>query len=317
MANPRIFHNFPTPAKDSTEPFWHYEKHHLHDHRSTDILPVSEIIDVVIIGAGYAGVATAYNLVKNDTTSNCPKLSVMILDARSVCSGVTGRNGGHLRPDLYGHIPKYINRAGVSAGAEIAEFEIAHNIDCDFYLTRTCDVWNNQDAADEAKAVYDRLRLNPELSYMQDVHFSIGKDAETISGVKGAKAFSTYTAATLSPYKLITSLLTYHLSPCFRPNYRLRQLSNKYSSYGYHLVETPRGILRVRKVVHANNAYVSGVLPELCCHIRVPNDTTAPPINHSYIVRTEDGILNYLVPKPDGSIIVGGASALFRSHKDQ
>lgn len=80
------------------------------------------------------------------------------------------------------------------AGAEIAEFEIAHvqafkelilreNIDCDFTLTRTCDVWNNQDAADNAKAVYDRLRLNPELSYMEDVQFTMGKDAETVSSI--------------------------------------------------------------------------------------------------------------------------------------
>ncbi|TGO11851.1 hypothetical protein BTUL_0100g00290 [Botrytis tulipae] len=332
MADPRTSHNFPTPAKDSTEPFWHSEKHYLHDHRSTDILPVSDIIDVVIIGAGYAGVATAYNLVKNEITSNCPKLSVMILDARSVCSGATGRNGGHLRPDLYGHIPKYINTGGVKAGAEIAEFEIAHvqalkelilreKIDCDFTLTRTCDVWNNQDAADNAKAVYDRLRLNLKLSYMADVQFTIGKDAETISGVKGAKACSTYTAATLSPYKLITSLLASALATgSVNLQTNTPVISIKQSNHGYHLVETPRGILQARKVVHANNAYVSGLLPEYAKNIipcKVPKDVTAPPIGYSYIVRTEDGILDYLIPRPDGSIIVGGASATFRSHKDQ
>ncbi|KAF7903887.1 hypothetical protein EAF00_001221 [Botryotinia globosa] len=339
MANSQPSHNFPIPAKDPTEPFWHSEKHCLHDHRSTDILPVNDIIDVVIIGAGYAGVATAYNLVKNEITPNCPKLSVMILDARSVCSGATGRNGAHLRPDLYGHIPKYIKRGGVRAGAEIAEFEIAHvqalkelilceKIDCDFTSTRTCDVWNNPNAADDAKTVYDRLRLNPELSYMEDVHFAIGKDAETISGVKGAKACSTYTAATLSPYKLITSLLASTLATgSVNLQTNTPVLSIKHSADGYHLVETPRGTLRARKVVHASNAYVSGLLPEyakniipckgICCHITVPKDTTAPPIGYSYIVRTENGILDYLIPRPDGSIIVGGASATFRFHKDQ
>ncbi|KAM0133829.1 hypothetical protein ACHAO1_005950 [Botrytis cinerea] len=339
MANPQTSPNFPTPANDSTEPFWHSEKHHLHGYRSTDILPVNEIIDVVIIGAGYAGVATAYNLVKNGILSNFPNLSVMILDARSVCSGATGRNGGHHRPDLYGHIPKYINRAGVRAGAEIAEFEIAHvqalkelilreKIDCDFTLTRTCDVWNNQDAADEAKAVFDRLCLKPELSYMEDVQFTTGKDAETISGVKGAKACSTYSAATLSPYKLVTSLLASALATgSLNLQTNTPVISIKQSAHGDHLVETPRGIVRARKVVHANNAYASGLLPEyakniipckgICCHITVPKGATVPLIEHSYIVRTEHGILDYLISRPVGSIIVGGASATFRPHKDQ
>ncbi|TGO20286.1 hypothetical protein BPAE_0314g00080 [Botrytis paeoniae] len=325
MALPRTSRNFQTPAKDSTKPFWHSERHYLHDYRSTDILSVNDIIDVVIIGAGYAGVATAYNLVKNDIASDHSKLSVMILDARSVCSGATRRNGGHLRPDLYGHIPKYINRAGVRAGAEIAEFEIAHvqalkelifreKIDCDSTLTRTCDVWNNQDAADEAKVVYDRLRLDPELSHMEDIQFIIGKDAETVSGVKGAKACSTYNAATLSPYKLITSLLASTLATgSVNLQANTPVISIQQSAHGCHLVETPRGISRARKVVYANNAYVSCLLPEyfkniipckgICCHVTIPKGITAYPMDWSYIVRTEDGILDYLIPRPDGSII--------------
>lgn len=92
-------------------------------------------------------------------------------------------------------------------------------------------------------------------------------------------------------------------------------------------METPRGIVRARKIVHANNAYVSGLLPEyaknivpckgICCHITVPTGATAPLVSQSYIVRTEDGILDYLIPRPDGSIIVGGASATFRPFKEE
>ena len=95
--------------------------------------------------------------------------------------------GGHLRPDLYGHIPTYIERFGVETAAELAEFEIAHvqaikevvekeKIDCDFTLTRTVDVWANQDAADKAKGVYDKM-VGHGLKYMNDVHFTMGKDA--------------------------------------------------------------------------------------------------------------------------------------------
>lgn len=100
---------------------------------------------------------------------------------------LTDFQGGHLRPDLYGHIPMYIERFGVEAAAELAEFEIAHvhaiketvekeKIDCDFTITRTTDVWCNQSAADKAKGVYDKMVAHG-LKYMNDVDFTMGKDA--------------------------------------------------------------------------------------------------------------------------------------------
>jgi len=98
--------------------------------------------------------------------------------------------GGHLRPDLYGHIPTYIERFGVETAAELAEFEIAHvqaikdlvakeQIDCDFCLTRTVDVWCTQPTADKAKFAYDKM-MERGLSYMNDVHFAMGKHAEGV-----------------------------------------------------------------------------------------------------------------------------------------
>lgn len=97
---------------------------------------------------------------------------------------------------------------------------------------------------------------------------------------------------------------------------------------GCFLVETPRGSTKAKKVVYANNAYVAGLLPEyganiipckgICCHITVPSGTVAPLVNNSYIIRTPDGVgLDYLIPRADGSIIVGGASQEFKAYKDQ
>ena len=106
------------PVPNPAETFWQQEPHELHDYRSTEQLPSHT--DILIIGAGYAGVSTAYHLSKST------QKSTTMLEARGACSGATGRNGGHLRPDLYGHIPTYIDRAGAEAGAEIARFEIAH-----------------------------------------------------------------------------------------------------------------------------------------------------------------------------------------------
>lgn len=172
----------PNPLKS----FWHTELHELHDHRSTEQLP--EHSDVVIIGAGYAGVSTAYHLAKDPTFA---QKSITILEARGACSGATGRNGGHLRPDLYGHIPTYVDRAGEEAAREVAEFEISHvavikklieeeKIDCDFTLTRSTDVWCNEAAAKNAKATFDQMVARG-FKYLDDAAFYTGKNVEGVS----------------------------------------------------------------------------------------------------------------------------------------
>ena len=43
----------------------------------------------------------------------------------------------------------------------------------------------------------------------------------------------------------------------------------------------------------------------------------APLLNNSYINRTEDNTLSYLIPRADGSIIVGGAAAKFKAFREQ
>lgn len=166
------------PVQNGLTSFWLTQPHELNDHRTTPSIP--EQSDILIIGAGYAGAATAYHLLKGGIGAG--NLNVTILEARGACSGATGRNGGHLRPDLYGHIPKYIARAGVRAGAEVAEFEIQNmwaikkaiedeKIDCEFTMARSVDVWCQEKAAKEAKAAYDML-VALGLDYMKDVFFT-------------------------------------------------------------------------------------------------------------------------------------------------
>lgn len=321
------------PVPNPGECFWQRDLHELHEHRSTESLP--EHSDILIIGAGHTGISTAYHLVKDPRNAN---KTITILEARAACSGATGRNGGHLRPDLYGHIPTYIDRAGVEAAAEIAEFEIENlrevkkvieeeNIDCDFALHRTIDVWCNAEAAKKAKAVYDQMVAH-KLEYMNDVVFYTEKDAEGISGVKGAKACTSYTAGSVWPYKLFLHLVQLILKTgqtnfqTYTPVTSIIQDPN-----GGFVVETPRGKTHASKIVHATNGYVGGLLPEykkniipskgICCRIAVPEGTPAPLLNNSYINRTEDNTLSYLIARADGSIVVGGAAAKFRQFRDQ
>ncbi|KAH8597736.1 FAD dependent oxidoreductase superfamily [Bisporella sp. PMI_857] len=321
------------PVPNPAVPFWQKDVHKLHDHRSTEEMPRHS--DVVIIGAGYAGISAAYHLVNEKSWGD---RSITILEARGVCSGATGRNGGHLRPDFYGHIPTYIDRAGAEAGLEIAEFEIANvnaikkviekeKISCDFTLTRTIDVWCNEESAQQAKQVYDQM-VARKFEYMDDVIFYTGKAAEGICGVKGAKACASYTAGTIWPYKFILALTEILLasSQVNLQTYTPATVITPDPTGGY-IITTPRGKTHANKIIHANNGYVSGLLPEythniipckgIYCQIAVPEGRTAPLLNNSYINRTTDGTLSYLIPRADGSIIVGGAAKLFKPFKEQ
>ena len=183
------------PVSNPTAPFWERDAHKLHNYRSTEQIPQHS--DIVIIGAGYAGVSVAYHIISENS---CADRSITILEARGACSGATGRNGGHLRPDLYGHIPTYVDRAGAEAGLEIAEFEIAHvhaiknviekeKIECDFTLTRTIDVWCNEKSAQQAKHIYDQM-VGRKFKYMDDVVFYTGKTAEGVRGTLDKTFFS-------------------------------------------------------------------------------------------------------------------------------
>ncbi|EKG21757.1 FAD dependent oxidoreductase [Macrophomina phaseolina MS6] len=78
---------YPYPVPGAVTPFWRTEPHALDSARTTPDLP--DEADVVIIGAGYAGAATAYHLLQDNP--NPPK--IVILEAREACSGATGRNG--------------------------------------------------------------------------------------------------------------------------------------------------------------------------------------------------------------------------------
>ena len=145
--------------------------------------------------------------------------------------------------------------------------------------------------------------------------------------MKGALACASFTAATLWPSKLILHLAKSVVASGVNLQTHTPATSIVHSPEGGFDVDTPRGKIRAKKVIHANNAYVSGLLPEyqkniipckgICCRITVPDGTIPPLLGNSYIHRTEDNTLSYLVPRSDGSIIVGGASSKFKPFLQQ
>eukprot|EP01083_Nonionella_stella_P131343 398982_1 len=74
------------PTPEATLPFWLLNADY-QNYRSSELLP--QEANVVIIGAGISGVSTAYHL-----ATEYQQDDIVLLDARGVCGGASGRNGG-------------------------------------------------------------------------------------------------------------------------------------------------------------------------------------------------------------------------------
>lgn len=96
-------------------------------------------------------------------------------------------------------------------------------------------------------------------------------------------------------------------------------------SEGYIAVTTARGKVRAKKIVYATNAYTAALLPEfegkiipvrgICSRI-VSAKKPAPTLSNSYIIRQGALEYDYLIPRLDGSIVVGGARSKYFHNKD-
>ena len=144
-----------------------------------------------------------------------------------------------------------------------------------------------------------------------------------MSGVKGAKACYTHTAASIYPYKLILHLLSKVVKEGANLQTRtpVTSVSDKPLLDGRWLVTTDRGSVKAKKVIFATNAYTSSLAPQfrghivpnrgVCSRIVCPEGSTPPYLPNTYSVRYGPQVFDYLIPRPDGSIIVGGGKQTY------
>lgn len=341
-----------TPAANPVPSFWNVDPRPLDDFRSTKDLP-SEV-DILIIGSGIAGVGTAYYLLQDSSF----KASIAIFEARKSVSGATGRNGGHIKPDLFLNVPRTARIYGAEAAAELAKFEAAHvyavkdlvereGLDCDFNITRALDVFLDPAHAKQTEEAYREL-VKANVVDLSDVAFTPKKGAERvtptlialhlreqltahkqISGVKGAQCCFSYTAAHLWPSKMVHQLLRLVLGKGVNlyPHTPVSSISSTRDNNGAWAVTTPAGLIKTQKIIHATNGYTCHLLPEyarcivpirgIASHISSPKGTDSPHLVNTYAIRFGALDFDYLIPRPDGSIIVGGAKQRFGHNKER
>ncbi|KAK7745789.1 hypothetical protein SLS53_002506 [Cytospora paraplurivora] len=241
---------------------------------------------------------------------------------------------GHLKPDPYNRPASLAVTHGIEVAAECASFEASNlyalkkaiedeHIDCDFVLTRAVDALMTDAIHERMKAGLDLLR-EAGITGIDDVFYQAWPGAEQLSGVKGAKAYVSYTAGHIWPYKLICALLQKAVDAGvnLQTHTPVAGVSEQPDSAGYYTLMTQeRGAVKAKRIVYATNGYTSSILPAfrnkvipvkgICSHI-VPKKPV-PVLTNSYMIRWSPTEYEYLIPRLDGSIIVGGARSRFYS----
>jgi glycine/D-amino acid oxidase-like deaminating enzyme len=97
---------------------------------------------------------------------------------------------------------------------------------------------------------------------------------------------------------------------------------------GTTILTTSRGVLKASKTVFATNAYTAALLPQYETVITPvkgqnshlsPGVIFAPPkvLDNTYNLHFNERYADYLIPRPDGTIILGGAKWTFESDRDK
>jgi glycine/D-amino acid oxidase-like deaminating enzyme len=151
------------------------------------------------------------------------------------------------------------------------------------------------------------------------------------SSVKGAVGCVTYDAGSIWAYKFVLHILEKVVLQgvnlqTHTPVYKITKPTNNSLSSAKWAVETARGTITAQKVILATNAYTAALAPQYqnkivpvrgtCCRIAVPPGSTAPRLTSTYTLRWNSWDYDYLIPRADRSIVVGGARTAFIDQLD-
>ncbi|TID23685.1 gb [Venturia nashicola] len=310
----------PLPTPKSSASFWHSEPaEDLMGFKSSDAVP--ESADVVVVGCGITGASAARCLTEQD-----PALDVVVLEAREVCWGATGRNGGHLQPLLFDRTSE-IASFELDNCAEVAKYISENDVQCEYRQVDGCRTFWTKDLLKEAKSHVDALhKESPEIGKFVSIvteptELATHKVLPSCPGVTLSRG-----AGSLWPYKLVTFIIRKLLAEKKIKLYTHTPVTSLTGNPKNYSLQTPNGTIKTRHVLLATNAYTSHLLPSFAPHIVPVRGTMSallPPPN-STILPNSYGFVgagpganpnadDYLiqrpfsgVPNPTGHLMFGG-----------
>ncbi|KAL3482628.1 FAD dependent oxidoreductase [Aspergillus germanicus] len=239
--------------------------------------PAPEIVNVAIIGPGITGATVASQLAEQR-----PELKVALFEARGICKGATGRNGGHIgRPDAHG-IRDLAEKFGVEEALRLRRFnrmdrelmlETIERLDAaeevDLSVKGTLIVFEDEDERetyliDEQFAKEHGLKLE---GFVVDKEWNLKRVNIEPTVAQYGGAFIER-SGTIYPRKFVALLLRKALkrskSFSLHPYTPVMEVT-----YNPELEDAPYGIVttkgttRAKAVFHATNSYASHLLPSM------------------------------------------------------
>ncbi|KAH7036317.1 FAD dependent oxidoreductase-domain-containing protein [Macrophomina phaseolina] len=267
------------PARNPTSSYWLDDPPfpHLVDARSEEF---PEHADVAIIGSGITAAAVARSLLLEAVRRDDALPRVVVLEARQLTSGATGRNGGHIKPASYADYALLKQKFGPDRAAAIVRFQRQHltrlpelcraeHIDlAECRDVETIDLFLDTPSFDKYSKEVEELRnLIPEAIHTISDRKEAQEKFHAGEHVVGAIS---YRAGALWPYRFVASIWRSLLSQfptalsieTTTPVQSISSASEDSDPYPFHL-HTPRGTLRARQVVHATNAFAGHLVPGL------------------------------------------------------
>ncbi|SJL05402.1 uncharacterized protein ARMOST_08769 [Armillaria ostoyae] len=316
--------NPPFPFERPCLSIWQRTTRHdslLHEGASS---PIPATADVVIIGSGMAGAVTAYELL---STPNGPK-NVVILEAREACSGATGRNAGHCRPDAFRGFTAFSKIHGPEQAMKIIEHEKlvlqlvkrfidTHKIECDFDYCKTFDVIMGEDFFRYVTSSFESFKgFGGDTAGITWLEQGEARKATRVPEALGAFEWN---AASLHPAKLCLAILAMGrgLGLSLFTHTPATGIEPSPSGNKNWVVSTARGSITTPVVVHATNAFADTLLPQLenlvtpmraQAHkiIPTPSFSSTNMLTHTYSLRFAlHHFYSLIQRKSDGTLVLG------------
>ncbi|KAF5009272.1 hypothetical protein FDECE_4484 [Fusarium decemcellulare] len=316
------------PVKNSTKPFWLTQPSSIGKLQSQ----WHDSVDIVVIGSGM----TAASLV-NSLYSKRPDLKIVLVEARDLCSGATGRNGGHLKAMSPGVWFDRKQQFGLDEALRIMEYEHSHlnemaacikenKIDCDLQLLEGLDVYFDEKVFRNACDAIENMRKHAPYIAERYTIYTSPEDLKKRNCPENCIGVIGMHAASMWPYKMVTGILEKLVKEkglLVQTNTVVTSVSDQ-DGDDFATVKTNRGNIRAKHVVHATNCWVGHLAPELRPFVspvranvqrRVPNAIHHRQTN-SWWLRYGEKDYDYMIQRPDGAYIVGRANTGRRATSD-